>query len=71
MTEKPADLKSLYPGLTEAELMVARENLDRYLALAWEIFEESLMESRALDQAAFSEPQSRGRIEAKVDSQKT
>jgi hypothetical protein len=32
--------KELYPTLTEEELQIARENLDAYLELAWEIYEE-------------------------------
>ena len=36
----PDKLRSLYPTLTEEELLVAKENLDQYLLLAWEIFQE-------------------------------
>jgi hypothetical protein len=71
MSEDFGELKSLYPHLSEADLAVARENLDRYLILAWEIFEDSLMESRVGDSRIFAEDRSRGRIEAKVDSQQT
>jgi hypothetical protein len=31
----------LYPELTDAERAMAAENLDRYLMLAWEIWEEA------------------------------
>ena len=34
------EFKQLYPTLSDDELNIARENLDRYLELAWEIFEE-------------------------------
>jgi len=33
-------LKELYPKLTEEELQATAENLDRYLTLAWEIYED-------------------------------
>jgi hypothetical protein len=32
--------RELCPGLTEAELLFAFENIDAYLELAWEIFED-------------------------------
>ncbi|MGC9224934.1 MAG: hypothetical protein ACP5E2_13485 [Terracidiphilus sp.] len=35
------DLKDLYPALTDEELRIAVENLDRYLELAWEIIEDA------------------------------
>ncbi len=38
-----SELKDLYPHLGPEELVVARENLDRYLTLAWEIFEDAHM----------------------------
>ena len=38
-----AALKVLYPNLSPQELVLAKENLDRYLSLAWEIFEDSRM----------------------------
>jgi hypothetical protein len=37
MTEK---LKRLYPRLSADELEIAKESLDEYLLLAWEILEE-------------------------------
>jgi len=33
-------LKKLYPTLSDEELVIAQENLDRYLKLAWEIYME-------------------------------
>lgn len=33
-------LKALWPRLNDDELADARENLDAYLALAWEIYED-------------------------------
>ncbi len=36
----PEDLRALYPDLTDDELMEAKENLDRYILLAWEIMED-------------------------------
>jgi hypothetical protein len=32
--------RGLYPCLTESELLIASENIDAYLELAWEIFED-------------------------------
>ena len=32
-------LKTLYPALSPGELVIAKENIDRYLLLAWEIYE--------------------------------
>jgi hypothetical protein len=32
--------KELFPALSDNELNIARENLDLYLELAWEIYEE-------------------------------
>ena len=31
------NLRELFPGLTAEEMEIARENLDRYLEIAWEI----------------------------------
>jgi hypothetical protein len=36
----PDELRSLYPNLSDDELTAAKENLDRYLLLAWEILED-------------------------------
>ena len=38
---KDDELKNLYPTLTDEELRIALENLDRYLELAWEIIEDA------------------------------
>jgi hypothetical protein len=43
MNEEIAALQLLYPDLSSEELVLAKENLDRYLSLAWEIFEDSRM----------------------------
>jgi hypothetical protein len=34
------ELRSLYPDLSDDELSAAKENLDQYLLLAWEIIIE-------------------------------
>jgi len=34
-------LKKLFPSLADDELPAARENLDAYLELAWEIYEDA------------------------------
>jgi hypothetical protein len=38
-------LRKLYPSLTDEELRIAGENLDAYLALAWEIYQDMQAES--------------------------
>jgi hypothetical protein len=43
MNDDLAGLKALYADLTPEEVVVAKENLDRYLSLAWEIYEDSLL----------------------------
>lgn len=37
---KEKEIGDLYPGLTDEEQKIAVENLDRYLELAWEVWEE-------------------------------
>jgi len=41
-------LEALYPNLSEEELAEAADNLDRYLTLAWEIYEDLQTQNRAL-----------------------
>jgi hypothetical protein len=41
--------RGLYPDLSEAELLVASENIDAYLELAWEIFEDLPERNGAVD----------------------
>ena len=41
-------LRVLYPTLSDEELAMARENLDRYLLLAWEIYEDLKIASQAV-----------------------
>lgn len=36
---KDVELRNLYSALTDDELRIALENLDRYLEIAWEIAE--------------------------------
>jgi hypothetical protein len=38
---KDYELKDLFPNLSCEELRIAEENLDRYLELAWEIYEDT------------------------------
>lgn len=59
-----AQLKRLYPQLAPDEILVVKETLDRYLLLAWDIYEE-LERQRALT-ASPAGPS----IEGKVDSPK-
>ena len=70
LEDRLAELKILYPNLSAEELVIAKENLDRYILLAWEIFEDLEMERRAND-PDFSVSDSQGKIQAKVDSPQT
>ena len=56
--------RELYPALTDDELQIARENLDAYLELAWEIFEDA----REQEDAGLTEATSSSTIQGKVDS---
>jgi hypothetical protein len=53
-------LARLYPNLSPEELEEAKENLDQYLMLAWEIWEA--------EQLALTQSGAGSRIKAKVDS---
>ena len=33
-------MKQIWPSLTDEEIEIAQANLDRYLEVAWEVFEE-------------------------------
>lgn len=35
-----AELKALYPTLSHEELLIAKQNLERYLLLVWDVCEE-------------------------------
>lgn len=59
--------KELYPALTDEELQIARENLDAYLELAWEIYEDAQVEERA----GLTGAGSSSTIQGKVDSSLT
>lgn len=63
MNEK--DIGDLYPELNNEERGFAAENLDRYLELAWEIFEEV----RARERNDLTGAASNSTIQGKVDSQ--
>jgi hypothetical protein len=65
------DLKRLYPDLSPEDLVVAKANLDQYLALAWEIFEDAGMAAAPKTADDFAERPSSGSIQGKVDSQQT
>jgi hypothetical protein len=55
--------KELYPALTNEELQIARENLDAYLELAWEIYEDV----QAQEGDGLTEAESRPTLLTKVD----
>ena len=48
----PPTLREVYPTLSEADLKTAEENLDRYLQLAWRIYERTISGSPADPQAS-------------------
>lgn len=57
---KSPELKDLFPNLSPGELRAAEDNLDQYLEIAWEIFEDAEL-AEVLN--AFPESASRGTIE--------
>jgi len=57
---KDQELAQLYPNLSPEKLEEAKENLDQYLLLAWEIWEE--------EQASLTRNGAEFRIKAKVES---
>jgi hypothetical protein len=69
MGETPYEaLRELYPTYSDAELEEAKEALDAYLLLAWEIWEESLAaESESRGSSLTQEPPS-STIQTKADS---
>jgi hypothetical protein len=71
MNDELAALKALYPNLSPEELVLAKENLDRYLSLAWEIYEDSRPAALSEPASVFPQSPSRGSIQVKVDSQQT
>jgi len=42
-------LKKLYPQLSDKEIRAAQLTLELYFALAWEIYEESVLSKRLVD----------------------
>ena len=42
-------LKELYPELSESELSAAHLTLEQYFAVAWEIYEETVLSKGAVD----------------------
>lgn len=52
MMDDLAEIRALYPNLSPDDLAAAKENLDRYLILAWEIWEEH-NSAAAVEQRAF------------------
>jgi hypothetical protein len=65
---KPSEeFEKLFPKLSDGELVIAMENFDRYLSLAWEIVEDRKMEQMS---DSLAESESRGTMHVKVDSPK-
>jgi len=71
MNEELDTLKALYPNLSPEELVLAKENLDRYLSLAWEIYEDSLVVSGHEPSPSFPKDHLAVGSKGKVDSQQT
>jgi hypothetical protein len=65
MNEK--GIADLYPGLTEEERTTAAENLNRYLELAWEIFEDVQARERDGLTEAGSSPTIQGRVGSSIN----
>jgi hypothetical protein len=47
--EEQQRLQDLYPQLSATEIRSAQLTLEQYFALAWEIYEESILSRRAID----------------------
>lgn len=61
MNDEPlAELKSLYSTLSPEELLIAQDNLDGYLEIAWEIFADT--QPSVVTPAGFPELPSHGTI---------
>jgi hypothetical protein len=71
MNEDIATLKALYPNLSPEELELAKENVDRYLSLAWEIFEDSRLAARCEPHPSSLDSNLAVPSKGKVDSQQT
>jgi hypothetical protein len=71
MSEELDPLKALYPNLSPEELVLAMENLDRYLSLAWEIFEDARLPTRCEPAPSFPKDHLAVGSKGKVDSQQT
>jgi hypothetical protein len=65
MTEK--DIGDLYPRLTDEERSIAAENLDRYLELAWEIFEDVQARERSDLTETASNPTMQGKVDSSIN----
>jgi hypothetical protein len=61
-------LKKLYPSLSTEELERAKDNLDRYLLLAWEISEDKQIEDASTTASSLTQVAYGSSIEGKVDS---
>lgn len=59
-----SQLKALYPALSPGELLIAKENLDRYLLLAWEIYKDLERER----ESALTPSHPSSSMQGKVDS---
>ena len=65
MNEK--EIGDLYSGLSDEERTIAVENLDRYLELAWEIFEDVQARERDGFTGAGSSPTIQGKVDSSIN----
>jgi len=65
MNEK--GIGDLYPGLSDEERRIAAENLDQYLELAWEIFEDVQARERNDLTGAASNPTIQGKVDSPIN----
>ena len=65
MNEK--ELGDLYPELTDEEQKTAAENLDLYLELAWEIFEEAQVRERGDLTGTGANPKIQGKVDSSIN----
>ncbi len=61
------EIGDLYPGLTDEERRIAAENLDQYLELAWEIFEEVQARERGCLTGTEANPTIQGKVDSSIN----
>jgi len=61
------EIGDLYSGLSDEERTIAMYNLDRYLELAWEIFEDVQTRERGGLTGAESSPTIQGKVDSSIN----